>query len=97
MNEDQITTAADKFRAFLNEQGIAKGKIDGIVDEFTSYLPGEAMAFYPSTSRGAVVETVEAYGLLIEVDANGRAARVGLPVDRGTASHSETLDVEYVA
>lgn len=72
--------------------GLSKARRESIMDMFEKHLPGEVRAVYPSGARGAVVETVEAYGLIIDVTANGTAQRVGLAEFPTT---SETLDVEY--
>lgn len=86
---------SDEFRTFLETLKLSAKKVDAIVEEFERRMPGEVRALLPSTSRGAVVETVEAYGLAIDVDANGRAQRVALAGGFGMASTTDTLDVEY--
>lgn len=87
-------TPAERFRAFLVEQKIAEGKIDAIVAEFEGHLPGEVRAVLPTSARGAV-ETIEVYGLAIDLDGAGRAARVSLAGEYGTAGTTDGFDVEY--
>lgn len=91
---DSSESPVDRFRAFLTEQKIAKGKIETIVAEFETYLPGDVRAVYPTNARGAV-ETVEVYGLSIDLDAIGRAARIALAGEGGSAGTTDGLDVEY--
>lgn len=85
----------EDLQALLDEFKISKTrqeKIMAIVEPLAGQTP---LAVLPTDTRGCVVETVEAYGLVIEVDANGRAARVSLPMDRGSASHTDGLDIEW--
>lgn len=53
-------------------------KVDEILDYF---LDSGTPARIEVTSARVPVEQVEAYGLVLDVDANGRAAVIGLPQD----------------
>ena len=63
----------------------ALGRSKAMAPKVGAVLDAVAETLYPTLTGFDVIgaripiETVEAYGLLIEVDANGRAARVEVP------------------
>jgi uncharacterized protein with PIN domain len=75
MADDTSTAAA--FREFLIDllPKSQQSKVDRIVEEFQSYADAE---FHTVEVHGArvAVESVDAYGLSIELDANGNAVTV---------------------
>ena len=91
---DETPTA--QFRTFLESLENLSGKrMDEIVAEFERHMPGEPRALLVDGARMAV-ETVEAYGLEIELDANGRAGRVALAGQHGSANaNMDNVTIEY--
>jgi hypothetical protein len=76
MTDDETSTASE-FRKFLLDL-LPKSqhvKVDRIVEEFQAYADAE---FHTVEVHGArvVTETIDAYGLSIELDANGNAVTV---------------------
>jgi len=90
------TEIAD-LQALLDEFKISKTRQEKIMAIVEPLASGDPVAFLPTTSRGCVVDRVEVYGLAIEVDANGRAARVSLVEDQHRVPHSQRFDVEWSA
>jgi hypothetical protein len=59
---------------------ISATKLGELLDAIEELMPGEAGIFGVAVEgTRVVVETIEAYGLTIGVDANGRAAEVAFP------------------
>lgn len=89
-------TTVEQFRAFLIEAHIAKTKIDAIVEKFEDLQPGNTAALVIDSAR-VTVETIEAYGLEIELDAYGQAGRVSQAGLHGSARINLDMSTEYYA
>lgn len=90
-------SAQDDFRAALLEimPKVSAKREAEIIAAFEAHANLAApRAFCPPDSR-VPVGVVEGYGLRIEVDANGRAARVSLLSDELPRPGSEIPEIEY--
>lgn len=92
---EQSPTA--QFAAFLEGmKGLGAKRIGEIVAEFERHLPATDVRALLVDDARVTVETVEVYGLEIELDANGRAGRVALAGQNGSAQTTlDTLTVEH--
>jgi hypothetical protein len=94
MTSDQSPAA--QFRSYLETlKGLSGKRVDDIVTEFERHLPETDVQALLIDGARAVVATVEVFGLEIGLDANGRAGRVALAGQHGSASTSDTLTIEY--
>lgn len=86
----------DEIREIVGKLKMAEEVSDRLTSLLDALDERYPVAFHPSTSRHVPVETVDAYGLRIEVDAHGRASRVSLP-GLGVLGepHSDYFDVEW--
>lgn len=89
-------TAAEQFRAFLVEARVDATKIDAIVAKFEELQPGNTAALVIDSAR-VTVETIEVYGLEIELDAHGQAGRVSRAGLHGSARIDLDMSTEYYA
>lgn len=83
--EDATKTPAEQFRTFVEEtlkdnKLKRPEKIDAIVAEFAEWIAAHQAGTAVEVVGGrVVVETVEAYGLEIGLDAMGNATRIETP------------------
>ncbi len=82
---DTVATPAEQFRTFvtdtLKDTKLTKAeRVDAIVAEFEEWITAHQAGTAVELVGGrAVVQTVEAYGLEIGLDALGRASRIETP------------------
>jgi hypothetical protein len=90
-------TPTAQFRTFLEGlKGLSAKRVDDIVSKFERHMPASDPRALLIDGAAVTVETVEAYGLEIELDANGRAGRVALAGQNGSASTPmDSMTIEY--
>ena len=94
---DASQSPVAQFAAFLETmKGLSAKRVGEIVAEFERHLPATGVRALLVNDARVTVETVEVYGLEIELDANGRAGRVALAGQDGSARTTlDVLNVEH--